>query len=470
MTTAARGWTVALIIAVLLLAGLGIQQSFRSDEVWSIQRAQEPWSTMMAQLRADIHPPLYYLLLRGWMRIAGDSEFGTRLLCVLLNFGAALALWRFSGKRVAGLIYLASPVALVAAHLTRMYAILGLCAAVSTVLFLKLNQEKEPRKSDWIWYVLANVAGSFTHVWFFFLLLAQGACRLVLFRGKRLSGFTVAWAISIAPYAALWLPVLLEQRARHENLAWLKAPGAVDAIKVIAMLGGGSLAVAAAALWARRGRDLGRAWAAPLVLFSVTLAVPFAFSFVQPMFGIRFSIVALPALCLAIAAVADGMAAEAGVVAIGLLVALSTFFGDASLDSRNTAKLLEREARRGDLVVFTSLSRLAVEHYIARDGFAPTWSATSFPKTIDAHPGYVGQLDQQSLTSEAGELLDAAKRDQVQRVFLFESADPQYDTPLKDLLERDFTRLAQPGIANSPGTNYVKTLTVYSSRSTSSGF
>lgn len=459
--------TALLLVTAMLLAGIGIGDAFRSDEVWSLQRAAEPWSEMMAQLRADVHPPLFYVLLRGWCAIAGSSETASRLLNVLFYWAAALALWKFSQRRLAALIYLASPVALVAEHLVRMYALLGLCAAFSTLLYLRLNGEEEPRRDYWLWYVLANMAGSFTHVWFFFLLISQGLGQLILFRGKRLPRFSLAAVLSLAPYATLWLPVLLEQSSLQDNLAWLKPPGASDLVRVILMLGGGALPVAAFALWSRRKHDPGREWIAPAFLFLVTLVIPFALSFYRPVFGVRFSIVALPALCLAVAAVAEGLVAEITVAVLGMLVAVSPLFQDKALDSRNTARLLAAEARPGDLVVFTNLSRLAVDHYLPRDR---PWSSTSFPKAIDAHPGFVGHLDFADLNKDAGNLIAAARRDGVQRIFFLHGHDPRADAPLKDRLEKEFQRLPQPAVENAPETNYVTSLAVYSSRSTSSGF
>jgi 4-amino-4-deoxy-L-arabinose transferase-like glycosyltransferase len=78
---------ITQVAAVLILLGvwaLGLSQITRDslwdDEAWSVWAAGAPrLSIVLERVQADVHPPLYFLLLHGWMRVAGDSVLALRL-------------------------------------------------------------------------------------------------------------------------------------------------------------------------------------------------------------------------------------------------------------------------------------------------------------------------------------------------------------------------------------------------------
>ena len=45
------------------------------DEGWSVWFGMSGLRDMLERTALDIHPPLYYALLHGWIAIAGDGEF-----------------------------------------------------------------------------------------------------------------------------------------------------------------------------------------------------------------------------------------------------------------------------------------------------------------------------------------------------------------------------------------------------------
>ena len=59
--------------------------AFGFDEIFSIGVAKMSWGSMMRAIVADlVHPPLFYILLKLWIRIGGTSAFWLRLLpCIL---------------------------------------------------------------------------------------------------------------------------------------------------------------------------------------------------------------------------------------------------------------------------------------------------------------------------------------------------------------------------------------------------
>ena len=75
---------VAAVLILLGVCALGLSQITRDslwdDEAWSVWAAGAPrLSVVLERVQADVHPPLYFLLLHGWMRVTGDSVLALRL-------------------------------------------------------------------------------------------------------------------------------------------------------------------------------------------------------------------------------------------------------------------------------------------------------------------------------------------------------------------------------------------------------
>src|SRR5258706_771620 len=145
---------VGLVAAALLIGLLSAHDAFRSDEIWSLNAVSGSHATMLATLRADIHPPLFYELLFAWTRIFGTSEVAVHGLSTLLMAAGAgvLYLWmrRLAGHpaaTIAAAVGLSSPLADLGAQLRRMYAILSLLSILSTCPYLTVFVEKPTRKS-----------------------------------------------------------------------------------------------------------------------------------------------------------------------------------------------------------------------------------------------------------------------------------------------------------------------------------
>src|SRR5436190_1065119 len=101
-----------LMIGVLMLAaGLRFHmldhQSLWNDEGNSLRLAQRSIPDLIAASRLDIHPPGYYLALKGWLILTGDSEFALRSLSALagvLTIACVYALGRSLFSPGAGLL------------------------------------------------------------------------------------------------------------------------------------------------------------------------------------------------------------------------------------------------------------------------------------------------------------------------------------------------------------------------------
>ncbi len=183
---------LAVVVALLLLAtALRFHrleaQSFWNDEGNSARLSERSIPAILEGTASDIHPPLYYLLLRGWRELVGETEFGLRSLSAFAGIltvavtGALVRKGPGSRFQVPGkersflepgtwnlapiLLVAVSPVLVYYSQETRMYALLALLAALST--WALLNWLKMGRLNAWaVAYVLLLAAGFYTHYFF----------------------------------------------------------------------------------------------------------------------------------------------------------------------------------------------------------------------------------------------------------------------------------------------------------------
>src|SRR5690349_4592477 len=69
-----------LIFSASFFASYNASTAFSSDEVWSIHASEGNFSSVLSALKNDVHPPLYFILLHGWIQLSGTSERGARAL------------------------------------------------------------------------------------------------------------------------------------------------------------------------------------------------------------------------------------------------------------------------------------------------------------------------------------------------------------------------------------------------------
>jgi 4-amino-4-deoxy-L-arabinose transferase-like glycosyltransferase len=110
MTFAERFHNPLLILALLLAFALRVYhldfQSLESDEGISLQRSAQPLGQMLERMPVE-HVPGYFVLLNGWLRVAGEQDFALRYLSVLPSVAALALVYRWAaamGRPSTGLI------------------------------------------------------------------------------------------------------------------------------------------------------------------------------------------------------------------------------------------------------------------------------------------------------------------------------------------------------------------------------
>jgi len=128
----ADAWLILCLIvqAALMTNRLGLLPMW-GDELFTVQAAQKPVGAMVEMVRADVHPPLYFLLAHYWIRItSGDVLIQLRLLSVLFAMLATVALdrlwlkWTSQRTRLWGLaLWTCSACVLLYSRMARSYSL-----------------------------------------------------------------------------------------------------------------------------------------------------------------------------------------------------------------------------------------------------------------------------------------------------------------------------------------------------------
>lgn len=264
--TRSAPWLAPVAVVVALLGAVTrfvTTSALWLDEALSVNIAALPLGEIGEALRHDGHPPLYYLLLHGWMEAFGTGDGAVRALSgvlAVLTLPLAWVVGRRAGGAALGWLTLlvlgALPFATRFGTETRMYSLLILLVFGG---WLAVDRALErPALGRLVPVSLLTGALLLTQYWAFYLV---GATAIVLVvhwwrsagESRRVAGrVTVALAAGGLLFLP-WLPSFLEQ-ARHTGTPWAEPERPT---KVLALL----------------FADLGGVDNAERILFSIILGV-----------------------------------------------------------------------------------------------------------------------------------------------------------------------------------------------------
>lgn len=154
------------------------------EEVQAFQRLDPAWGGAFKTLRAlaendPQHPPLYYLLLRLWVQVVGDSVWHMRsfsVLAAILVLPCVYWLGRelFDAKDVARLataLVALSPLHVLYAQEAREYSLWILATLLSSIALWRASIA--PSTTAWLLYSAAVTVGLYTHTLHLLVVLAH---------------------------------------------------------------------------------------------------------------------------------------------------------------------------------------------------------------------------------------------------------------------------------------------------------
>ncbi|NWJ98492.1 MAG: glycosyltransferase family 39 protein [Chloroflexi bacterium] len=190
-TTLSTKTALALILvgSLLRLIGLGARPLW-FDEVISAVYAQQDFANLVALNSGDNHPIGYYLALKGWITLFGNSETVIRLLSVATGVAALVLVWLIGRRLFPAEPYLAlvalaltafSPFQIYFAQEARNYSFME-CFVLATIWF-GLAAFENNRWLNWLGLGICGVLGLVSNLTTAFYLVALGL--LPLFQTRR---------------------------------------------------------------------------------------------------------------------------------------------------------------------------------------------------------------------------------------------------------------------------------------------
>jgi len=233
---------ILLFLVLLLITAYEISiltdMALWHDEAFSGLLPQYNLKEMIYRIGLDVHPPLYYLLLKGWVMILGNTLFTLRLFSVFFGVLTVIVLYLFLKE-----VFKNQKLALFSSILlafnsffiqfvieARMFT-LGIFLVVLSSFFL-LKALKNKKWSWWLLYALSVSFGLYTHYYIFFSILAQALFLVFWLFGEAKFNFA-NWLknrnfqLGLASYILVvisylpWLKTFLSQMRQVQESYWI---------------------------------------------------------------------------------------------------------------------------------------------------------------------------------------------------------------------------------------------------------
>lgn len=330
-----------------------------SDEVFTAQIVSLGWGEMIREIIRDVvHPPLFYLLLKAWVLIGGNSLLWMKLFPVTFAMASIIPFYLLCRElrlkpattNLALSLMAVNEFLINYAQELRMYSLLFFLTIASLWMFAKLVNSDPSSRKILCGLFATNLLLIFAHYYGWLIVAAEFLFLLVKRRDLVLS-----FSLSLAGLAACFLPWawLVAEAAMNKgglgpNLNWNARPSAGDFAWVYIILNGAIynswqrqaiifstvLFITPILIWAvrvliRLAADRAKTDDADmLVWLSLSALVPACIAFAasqmlpQSIWGVRFLIVVAPQYLLLISIAAMKLRTDWLRVAVATLMAL----------------------------------------------------------------------------------------------------------------------------------------------------
>jgi hypothetical protein len=245
---------ILFILIAALFIGARLWQltsfGFFGDETFTINVANSSWGDLIDKVVADIvHPPLFYMCLKVWILIGGQSALWLKLLPCLTSIAAIIPFFYLCAelKMKPAAINLTLALMGVNAYLVyhaqdlRMYSLLVLLSISSLWLFARhFNSARAGVKLQAALFAV-NLLLVYTH-YYGWLIVAIEFLFLLLWGRKKLRAFSIA----LAPLVACFIPwayavgrAAIKKGGLAGNLGWNRPPDFEHFTFYFATLAGG---------------------------------------------------------------------------------------------------------------------------------------------------------------------------------------------------------------------------------------
>jgi hypothetical protein len=239
----------AVYVFVLLIAMLTrlttLSEGFWIDEVMSAAIISDPWSLMLTRIGfTDVHPPGYYMVLKAWSVLWGDSDLALRSLSMIAGLGTLLLVMGWLRTRAGWSVALFGGVLLACSPFHSHYSVEVRAYALVTLAALALAWRLErwlaAPCSRGLWSLVALEVLTLSLHYYGWLWVAL--LNLYVFGTDRLRepGWRKEWLkgqyIALVALAA-WLPLLFVQLFELPEVMKAHLSDALPLTRIIAALG-----------------------------------------------------------------------------------------------------------------------------------------------------------------------------------------------------------------------------------------
>jgi len=221
-----------LVIVVVIGSVAAVLRAYQLDRpgIWfdessSCRWIEFPLMELFQRTAADCHPPFYWMLLKAWAGMFGDSVgslrslgvvFGVATVCAAYGLVSALPLLAGTAEKnvksgrfasiLAALLVALSPFHIEWSQEMRMYSLGTFLAVMSTWLLVVGLHSGRDSTVAWCGYALLGILSLYTLYFSLFTLIAQGV--FVLGRGVVSGKWPTRYFVAVLAIFLAWLPWL----------------------------------------------------------------------------------------------------------------------------------------------------------------------------------------------------------------------------------------------------------------------
>ena len=231
---------VPIIAGLILLvcAIMNLNSSIWFDEAYSAYLVRGDFKQIWEMTAVDVHPPLFYFLLKIWSIMFGTSAVAMRFMSVFFGLIAIVFIFhlvkKWFGVKVASVATLTaavSPMLVRYSQEMRMYTLVLLIVVMATY-YLTLALEKGTERSGrkyWAIYAVLMAIGMWTHYFSAFMWIAQlvlivkkmGGVKAIIREAAKRRMILLVYSLAVILYLP-WLPsVKAEERQKLKDGIWL---------------------------------------------------------------------------------------------------------------------------------------------------------------------------------------------------------------------------------------------------------
>lgn len=170
------------------------------DEPFTIFHSSQSLSDIVALMKEENNPPLYFMLIHFWEKIVGIEQVPIRLFSLLISCGTLSVIWygtrsflNYTHRFILGILFITSNFHHWGSMETRAYGLFNLMVIALFLFWIKLvTQGNQHTKRNFIYLGILNVLMFYTHYIHVTLIAAQFILMLIYVKQYPIKNWIVA--------------------------------------------------------------------------------------------------------------------------------------------------------------------------------------------------------------------------------------------------------------------------------------